>query len=451
MNARDALDPVVDFVAGGDLLLPPARERARLLLIDALVLACAADTAPGGADLVELGAGTGRHRSWFSGARLGPADAVQANAAATCARFQEDTDMGSWSHPGSFVVPAAVAAAIEADASLGRLVDGLIVGYAVTSWLGGAGAVATAMMTRGRRPSPTFAPAGAGAAAARVLGLSRDQSRHALAAALLLGRGTLHSVGSGGEDWRLHNPGAARDGFLAALAAARGMGTAGDALAGPLGFLPVLAGINRTPASWSQPPTAELVLDVWHKALPTLGDNMAVAVVARELHARLDGAVPDRVTVTMNGEFARFPGTQTRPPYSSLTSALASVRFVTAQLLRTGRLTFDDYARRDDPAVTSLADRIEVHPDDALDFTDAVVAVEAGGVATTLTARELSPTLFYRDIDEQRRVAGEILGTRGVALVDAVLDAQESDPATAVIDGALDRFHATEPTPPSTR
>ncbi|NJC82952.1 MmgE/PrpD family protein [Planosporangium mesophilum] len=451
MTAPDSLDPVVDFVADGDLLLMPARERARLLLIDALVLACAADTAPGGADLVELGAGTGPHRCWFSNARLGPADAVQANAAATCARFQEDTDMGSWSHPGSFVVPAAVAAAVEAGTSLGRLIDGLIVGYAVTSWLGGAGAVAAAMMTRGHRPSPTFAPAGAGAAAARVLGLNRAQARHALAAALLLGRGSLHSVGSGGEDWRLHNPGAARDGFLAALAAARGMGTGGDALSGPLGFLSVFAGMDHAPSSYAKPPTAELVLDVWHKALPTLGDNMAVAVVARELHARLDGGIPDRVEVTMNGEFARFPGTQTRPPYPSLTSALASVRFVTAQLLLTGRLDFADYARRDDPVVTALADRIEVRPDDALDFTDAVVTIETAGTRTTLAARELPATLFHRDAAEQRRVAGEILGARGVALVDAVLDADESDPAAAVIDGALDRFHSAHPTIPSMR
>ncbi|HEV7964788.1 MAG TPA: MmgE/PrpD family protein [Actinoplanes sp.] len=448
---RDSLDPVVDFVADGDLQLAPARERARLLLVDALMLACAADTAPGGADLVELGAGAGRHRSWFSNAGLGPADAVQANAAATCARFQEDTDMGSWSHPGSFVVPAAVAAAVEADTSLGRLIDGLVVGYAVTSWLGGAGAVAAAMMARGRRPSPTFAPAGAGAAAARVLGLSRAQARHALAAALLLGRGSLHSVGSGGEDWRLHNPGAARDGFLAALAAGRGMGTGGDPLAGPLGFLSVLAGMDRAPASYASPPTAELVLDVWHKALPTLGDNMAVAVVARELHGRLAGRVPDRVQVMMNGEFARFPGTQTRPPYPSLTSALASVRFVTAQLLLTGHLDFADYARRDDPAVTVLADRIEVRADDALDFTDAVVSIETAGVETTLTARELPPTLFHRDADEQRRVAGDILGARGIALVDAVLDADESDPAAVVVDGALDRFHSIDSLPRTTR
>lgn len=447
----DRLDLVADFVADGDLLLRPARERARMLLIDALVLACAADTAPGGADMVELGVGTGRHRSWFSGAGLGPADAVQANAAATCARFQEDTDMGSWSHPGSFVVPSAVAAAVEAGASMGHLIDGLVVGYAVTSWLGGAGTVATAMMARGRRPSPTFAPAGASAAAARVLGLDRDRARNALAAAVLLGRGSLHSVGSGGEDWRLHNPGAARDGFLAALAAARGMETGGDALAGPLGFLWVLAGLEGPPAAWSRPPTADLVLDVWHKALPTLGDNMAVALVARELYGTLDGAVPDSVTVSMNGEFARFPGTQARPPYPSLTSALASVRFVTAQLLLNGQLTFDDYERRGDPAVTALADRIEVLADDALDFTDAVVTAEACGTTTRVTARQLPPTLFYRDADEQRRVADGILGAHGVALVDAVLDADESELAAVVVDSALDCFHSNRPTRLTTR
>ncbi|MEU7814318.1 MmgE/PrpD family protein, partial [Pseudonocardia sp. NPDC049154] len=172
MSAPDPLlDPVAAFVAHETYSDPAVRAHVRTLLADALVLARAADSVPGATDLLELGAGHGDHLAWWSGRRLGAADAVQANAAAVCARFQDDTDMRSWSHPGSFVVPAAVAAAVEAAASYGQLLDGLVAGYSTTAWLGGAGEVAVAMMRRGHRPSPTFAAAGASAAAARAFGL----------------------------------------------------------------------------------------------------------------------------------------------------------------------------------------------------------------------------------------------------------------------------------------
>ena len=440
MTTNPALAAATSFVAKESYADPVVRERARILLADAVTLALAAGTVPGASDLFELGVGEGEHLAWFSGHRLGAADSVQANAAAVCARFQDDTEMSSWSHPGSFVVPAAVAAGIEVGASFGEVVDGLVAGYAFTVWLGGGGPVALGMMTSGRRPSPNFGPAGACAAASRAAGLTAEQTLNAVSGALLVGRGSLHSVGSGGEDWRLHNPGAARDGLLYALAARAGMTSGPGALDGRHGYLRMFAGIEEVPEELQEPPRAEMVLDVWTKALPTLGDNMAVALAARELHARGEGQDPTSVTVHMNEHFANFPGTQTRPPYPTLTSALSSVRFVTAQLLVHGKLDFDDYARRnDDPAVTALADLIEVVPDSTLDYTDAVVTVDGD---RTARASDLPRTLFYRDPDEQRRVAGELLGDRGVAVVEALLAARDDAPADDVLRQALHGFHS---------
>ena len=127
-----------------------------MLLADALALALAADTVPGATALFELGVGSGGHLAWYSGRGLGAADAAQANAAAVCARFQDDTEMSWWTRPASFVVPAAVAAGVEAGASYGEVLDGLVAGYALTVWLGGGGQVALGMMRSGRHPSPNF-------------------------------------------------------------------------------------------------------------------------------------------------------------------------------------------------------------------------------------------------------------------------------------------------------
>jgi 2-methylcitrate dehydratase PrpD len=437
-GAADELQAVAEYVADGDVSRPEWRDRARVLLADAMLLARAAHTVKGGAALVELGCGSGQHRSWLSDNRLGAADAVQANAAAICARFQDDTDMSSWAHPGSFVVPSAVAAAVEADRPLSAVLDGLVVGYTMTSWLGADGHVPRAMMSRGLRPSPSFAPAGAAAAASRALAQGRPEARSAFGGALLVARGTLHSVGSGGEDWRLHNPGAARDGFLYALAAGRGMPSRGATLTSPVGYLSVYTGSTEVPLAWQHAPQSERMMDVWHKALPTLGDNMAVALAARHLHAQLGGAVPERVSVRMNAHFAAFPGTQTMPPYLTVTSALASVRFTTAQLLTHGHLDLPDYDRRDAPDLVQLAELIDVTPDEGLDYTDAVVTVTVRGRELSCCTSDLPRTLFWRDPEEQRRIADGLLGSDGVALVDAVLGADEEEPASAVVDAALD-------------
>jgi 2-methylcitrate dehydratase PrpD len=436
------LESATAFVADETYDDPAVRARARVLLADAVTLALAADTVPGATDLFELGVGAGDHVAWFSGNRLGAADAVQANAAAVCARFQDDTEMSSWSHPGSFVVPAAVGAAIEARRSYGDLVDGLAAGYAITVWLGGGGQVALGMMKSGHRPSPSFGPAGACAAACRAAGLNREQTLHAVSGALLVGRGSLHSVGSGGEDWRLHNPGAARDGLLYALAARAGMTAGTGALDARHGFLRMFGGIDEVPASLEHPPHAGMILDVWHKALPTLGDNMAVALAALELHTRGIGEI-DEVVVSMNEHFRNFPGTQTRPPYKTLTAALSSVRFVTAQLLVHGTLDFDDYQRRDDPTVVALADRVEVVPDESLEYLDGVVTVRGHGQEHTCRTSDLPRTLFFRDADEQRRISESLLGPAGVALVDRLVEADDTAPAEEILHKALHDFHST--------
>lgn len=432
-----AFEQAADFVAAGDLGDTEARAHATLLLADAITLARAAGAVPGAADLFELGVGSGSHRAWYSGSRLGAADAVFANAAAVCARFQDDTDMSSWAHPGSFVPPAAVAAAVESGSSFGSLIDGLVAGYALTVWLGGGGVLPLGMMARGHRPSPTFGPVGAAAAAARASGLDPEQTRHALSGAVLVGRGSLHSVGAGGEDWRLHNASAARDGFSYALAAAAGMTAGPGALDGRFGFVRMFGGLDEVPAQLAATPEARQVLNVWMKALPTLGDNMAIALAARELHDRK--VVPDgRVQVSMNQEFADFPGTQGTSPFSTLTSALSSVRFVTAQLLLHGTLTFEDYARRDDAEVVALADRIEVTPDPDLDHLDGVVTVESAGGTHTVRASELPRTLYFRDTAEQTTVAEQLLGEAGRRLVERLVSADDSEPAARVIDEVLD-------------
>jgi 2-methylcitrate dehydratase PrpD len=144
--------------------------KARVLLTDAVTLAVAAR---GSASASALGAliahDAGPVTAWGSGRRSGPMSAVLANALLAHERFQDDCEMRSWTHPGSFVVPAAIAGAEMAETSFGKALEAIAVGYAVTAWLGAEEAVALSLMKRGFRCSPTLAPFAAAAAFARGL------------------------------------------------------------------------------------------------------------------------------------------------------------------------------------------------------------------------------------------------------------------------------------------
>ena len=435
----DIAESVAGFVGEAVADDPKLRSKARILLVDALALAISAREVAGITRLVDgLSTGTGTHSVWMTGDRVGAGDAALLNGICTHARFQDDTDMTSWSHPGSFVIPTAVAAAEGAGATLASLLDGLVVGYAVAEWSGGESVVAKDVMRRGFRGSPTFGPLASCAAACRVLDLSQDQVAHAIRVAAPLARGTLHSVGAGGEDWRLHNGSAARDGLTAALAAAAGMQGGIEALEGPNGFLSAYAGRSEPPPRWLAPPVADSVLSVWHKALPTLGDNMAAALVATVVHERIGSRTVDGVTVRMNDSFASYPGVDRKPPYTTFVQALASVQFAVARCLLSGTVRFTDYVdARDDRGTTEIANHTDLIGDPALDYTEAEIVVHTKEGDLSVTTSELPRTLFYRDEEEAIRAATELLGERGRRLADRVLGAEPSELAATVITEAV--------------
>lgn len=436
----DIADTVAGFVGEAVVEDPKLRSKARILLVDALALAISAREVEGITGLVNaLSTGTGIHSVWMTGDLVGAGDAALVNGICTHSRFQDDTDMNSWSHPGSFVIPSAVAAAEGAGATMASLLDGLVVGYAVAEWSGGEdGVVAKEVVRRGFRGSPTFGPLASCAAACRVLDLSREQTAHAIRAAVLLGRGTLHSVGAGGEDWRLHNGSAARDGLTAALAAGAGMKGGVEAFEGPNGFLSAYAGRSEPPTRWLTPPEADSVLLAWHKALPTLGDNMAAALVATVMHERIGNRKIDGVTVRINNLFAQYPGVDREPPYATFVQALASLKFAVARCLLSGTVRLSDYAdARDDRSTVEIADRTELIGDPGLDYTEAEIVVRTSEGDLSVTTSELPRTLFYRDEEEAIRAATELLGERGHRLAEKVLGAEPRELAATVIAEAV--------------
>lgn len=379
------------------------REKAATCLLDSLALAMAAGAEPTTRVLVAsplLSVGAEGCLVWPTGRRAPLSEAVLLNGYATHARFQDDTDMAAWSHPGSLVVPAALSVAEAAGASLERALAGIVCGYSVLSWLGAEEQVGRAVVERSFRGSPTLGPVAAAAAAAAVLELPADQAANAVAIAAASAGGVIDTVGSGSSDWRFQNGSACWRGVLAAILAQQGIDGAPEVFESPRGFVLAFAGVAPPPALASDP-TPESILSVWVKPYPALGDNMAVLAAAAELRreAALDPSSITVIAVHMNAEFASYPGTSYRGPFTRPTQAIASTAFGVAAVLSRGAITYDLYdTALADPEILALIGRLSITPEPGYGYLDGrvVVRTEDGG-ELTCAADQLPRELFYRD------------------------------------------------------
>ena len=382
-------------------------DKAATCLLDGLCLGIAAGKEPTARRLLSspfFGAGVDGCRVWPTGRRASLADAVMLNGYAVHARFQDDTDMTSWSHPGSIILPAAISVGEATDASLERVLRGIVSGYSVLNWLGGSGVVGRAVVERSFRGSPTLGPVGAAAAAATVLGLDAEQSGHATAIAAASAGGVIDTLLSGSSDWRFQNASAAWRGAMAAILAAEGIDGAPEIFESPKGFLAAFAG-TEAPAEWQVDPRPESILTVWAKPYPTLGDNVAVVSAAIQLSADgLDPASIERIAVHQNAHFASYPGTSFRGPYEKPTQAIASTAFGVCAALARGAIEFDLYSSAlEDPLILSLIEKLSVTPEPEYDYLDGkVVVTTTPGDTFVCETRDLPQQLFYRDADFAR-------------------------------------------------
>ncbi len=155
-----------------------------------------------------------------SSARLSGAHAVLVNGAAIHGFELDDLHARSIVHPGSVVLPAALAAAQRNPAIGGReLLVALVAGYEVAARVGMS--VGAAHLLRGFHPTGTHGTVGAAAAAGSVLGLSAERMTHALGIAGTQAAG-LMSAQYASMVKRFHAGRAAQSGYYAACLAGQG-------------------------------------------------------------------------------------------------------------------------------------------------------------------------------------------------------------------------------------
>jgi 2-methylcitrate dehydratase PrpD len=137
----------------------------------------------------------------------------------------DDIDIASCTTVGSVVVPASLLLSFKRGSTGKELVEGVIIGYEVITRLGAA-VNGAGIIYRGIWPTYLCAAIGVAAVGSKILGLTPEQIRNALAIALAMSPGIAARIKGGLTSRWLSLGCAAQNGLIACLAAARGF--AGD-------------------------------------------------------------------------------------------------------------------------------------------------------------------------------------------------------------------------------
>ena len=165
--------------------------------------------------------------------------AALANGTTAHALDVDDGHRGASAHPGSAVIPAALALGEKHDVSGETLVTAIVAGY--EAMVRTAVAVQTSHRERGFHATATTGCLGAGAAASRVLGLDETETAHALGLAGTQAGGLFEFMTKGSMAKRFHPGRAAMAGVLAAELAATGFDGPDTIIEGDDGFATAFA------------------------------------------------------------------------------------------------------------------------------------------------------------------------------------------------------------------
>lgn len=158
---------------------------------------------------------------------------------AHCRDF-DDTFPDSVVHPGSIVIPVAMALAEEVGANDDEILTAIVVGYEVAARLGRAGG--RHLLARGFHASGVYGPIVAAAVAARLLRLDSSQTSQAMGLASSMAGGLLEFLVNGSWSKWLHVGWSAFGGVVAAQMAQKGFRGPDSALEGAKGLYAAFVG-----------------------------------------------------------------------------------------------------------------------------------------------------------------------------------------------------------------
>ena len=175
-------------------------------------------------------------------------NAAFANAACAHALDMDDGHRFGALHPGTVIIPAAIAAAELSSADTKDLISGIVAGYEVMIRIGVA--INPSSLNRGFHSTGITGPLGAASAAAKIMKLSREEVVGALGLAGLQGSGLLqvNHEGEGAKVKPINPARAAMSGLLSCILAQKGARGPAYIFEGEDGFLRAVTDEVKTDA-----------------------------------------------------------------------------------------------------------------------------------------------------------------------------------------------------------
>lgn len=208
----------------------------------------------------------GRSRVMASQITMSAADAAFVNGAYGHGFEYDDAHGPSASHPGSCVIPAALAIGEELGSSLEDVITAMVAGYEVYTRIGVL--AAPDLLRRGFHPHAILSNFGAAAVSAKLRGFDAETTLHALAIALSHASGTNEFTSTGGSIKRVHAGMGTRNGMVSADMARAGITGPRAFLSGNKGFFKTLlqrSAADDAPARFA-PENSFEIAKVWLKA-----------------------------------------------------------------------------------------------------------------------------------------------------------------------------------------
>jgi len=362
-------------------------------------------------------------------AKTSAQQAALANGAASHALDYDDVNMAMSGHPTVPIVPALLALAEASGASGADFIAAFVAGYETECRIGAL--VLPDHYARGFHATGTIGSFGAAAACAHLLGIDAETTATALGIAATQAAGLKSMFGTMCKP--LHAGKAAQNGLLAAMLAARGFSSRGDALECAQGFAATQSADFRPERALADPRGGYHLrrnLFKYHAACYLTHAPIECARTLRREHAIEPGTVREASLKVDAGasKVCHIPA-----PRTGL-EAKFSLRLTTAMALAgidTARLESYSEETAKNPALAALRDKVSV------DFQPGWPHTQAELKVTLNDGRVLEAThdsgIPEQDFDEQGRrlkakfgsLVEPVLGERTHALAAAVASLDE--------------------------
>ena len=372
-SSRSSTADLAHFAAGlsyGDIPAPTIAQ-AKLSILDTIgcgLQGAGLEWCRIAQDVARVEGGTAAASAWGTDLITSRTTAAWLNGTACHAFEFDDVHMGGMFHPGALTASAAMAIG-EPESLDGRtLLTAVVAGCEVGSRVGRA--VGTPHFLAGFHPQGTIGVFAACASAGRALGSGEVAMHDALGIAASHASG-LMGAQRGAMVKRLHSGHAAQSGVLCALLADRGFTGTADVLERDFGgFCATMGGgsvnldllTDGLGTRWEAD-------EIAFKPYPSCAAAQASIEAARllRLDHGLDASEIARVFITTSHHVHTHSGWQYRP--EGVTAAQMSIGYGVARMLMEGSLEARHFSDVEvaDSATVSLAESIEIVPDEAID------------------------------------------------------------------------------------